>query len=161
MKNSHFLPSRWRTQPETPRCPSRSSSASSASSPKPDPPLPAGALIQSWLPAARVWWTCPSGAGGTETETAGRPKQTERRGRGERPHLRARSLETSKSQTLEGTARGNRWVWAIPPGEGGRVSASGTLQQSFTDSEVSLEQEVSSLRQLLPPRSRRPTAVYL
>lgn len=105
-------------QPETPRCPSLSSSASSASSPKPVPPLPAGALIQSWLPAARVWWTCPSGAEETETETAAWPMERERGERGERPHLTAQSLETSKSQTLEGITGGSRWVWVTLPGEG-------------------------------------------
>lgn len=88
--------------------------------------------MQSWLPAARVWWTCPSGA--EETETAGRPKERERGERGERPHLTAQSLETSKSQTLGGIAGGNRWVWVILPGEG--ASQHQDFQRSLTDKSV-------------------------
>lgn len=104
--------------PETLRCPSLSSSISSASTLKPVPPLPAGALTLSWPPAARVWWTCPSGAEETE-----RTRLLMARGGGRlenRPLLKARSLEISKSRTLERITRGNRWVWAILPGEDGR-----------------------------------------
>lgn len=97
------------------KCPSPSSSASLASSLKPVPPLPAGALTQIWPPAARAWWMYPSGA--EETATTGWLMEREGRELRRPPHLKARSLETSKSQTLEGITRGNRWVWAIQPGQ--------------------------------------------
>ena len=103
--------------PETPRSPSPSSSTSLASALKPDPPLPAGAPTLSWLPAARAWWTCPSGA-----EETGKTGRLMERGGAERVNrLRmkaARSLEISKSQTPGRITRGNLWVWDILPGGG-------------------------------------------
>lgn len=107
--------SRWLMLPEMPKFPSLSSSNSSASTLKPVPPFPAGARTPSWPPAARAWWMCPSGA--EETETTGPLTERGGGGRGNRPLMKARSLEISKSQTLERITRGNRWVWAILPGE--------------------------------------------
>lgn len=103
---------RWLMLPEMPKFPSLSSSISSASNLKPVPPL-----TLSWPPAARAWWTSPSGA--EETETTGPLMERGGGGRGNRPLLKARSLEISKSQTPERITRGNRWVWAILPGEDG------------------------------------------
>lgn len=55
-------------------------------------------------------------------------------GRGNRQRLKARSLETSKSQTLEGITRGSRWVWAILPGENA-VHAKTKVSQLITFSQ--------------------------
>lgn len=100
---------RWPMPPETPKFPSLFSSISWVSSMSPDPAPP----LRSWPPAARAWWTCPSGAEETETMAV-----LKKRGRGKwREHpvaLRARSLEISKSQTYERKTRGNSW--ATPPG---------------------------------------------
>ncbi|XP_026164678.1 exonuclease 3'-5' domain-containing protein 2 isoform X3 [Mastacembelus armatus] len=80
---------------------------------QPDPPLPEGAPTLSWLPAARAWWMCPLGA--EEMETTVPLKERGSEGCGKRPLPKAQSLEISKSQTLERTTRGNRWVWVILP----------------------------------------------
>lgn len=119
LSSLHF---RWLMLPEMPKFPSLFSSISLASTLKPDPPLSAGARILSWLPAARVWWTCPSGA--KQTERTGLLTERGSGGTENRQHTTARSLEISKSQTLKRITRGNHWVWAILPGDDGIQSIS-------------------------------------